>query len=76
MAPAVSCVMEYGTTPPLLTHPIVGLMPTRLLADDGERTELIVSVPIPTMPKSAAIAAPVPPEEPPGVLVRSYGLSV
>ena len=34
----------------------------------------MVSLPIPTMAKLAAILAPVPPDEPPGVRVRSYGL--
>jgi len=42
-----------------------------LLADEGERMEFTVSVPMPRMPKLAARAAPVPPLEPPGVRVRS-----
>jgi hypothetical protein len=42
-----------------------------LHAEAGERTELTVSVPIPKAAKFAAMAAPVPPLEPPGVLVRS-----
>ena len=54
-----------------LTAPTVGLMPTRLLAEAGDRIELTVSVPMPSSPKFAASAAPVPPLEPPGVLVRS-----
>jgi len=37
-------------------------------------TEFMVSVPIPSIAKFAATEAPVPPEEPPGVRVRSYGL--
>ena len=57
--------------PSRLTSPIVGRMPTRELADDGERIELIVSVPIPATPKLAARPAPVPPDEPPGVRVWS-----
>lgn len=36
--------------------------------------EFMVSVPIPSIAKFAATEAPVPPEEPPGVRVRSYGL--
>ena len=46
-------------------------MPTHEQADDGERIELIVSVPMPTAAKLAATPAPVPPLEPPGVLDRS-----
>ena len=33
-----------------LTSPMVGRMPTREQAEEGERIELIVSVPMPTMP--------------------------
>jgi hypothetical protein len=47
----------------------------RTIAESSARiTEFIVSVPIPTKAKFAAILAPVPPEDPPGVRVRSYGL--
>ena len=46
-------------------------IPTRLLAEEGERTELMVSVPSPMMPILQAMEAPVPPEEPPGVRVGS-----
>src|SRR5687767_3050905 len=45
-----------------LTKPTVGLIPTRLLAEAGERIELMVSVPTPINPKFAASPAPVPPE--------------
>ena len=41
------------------------------VAEEGLRMELMVSVPIPIRPMLAAMAAPVPPEEPPGVRVRS-----
>ena len=71
MGPAVSCVKEYGTIPARLTRPTVGRIPTKLLADAGERIELIVSVPRPITPIFDAIVAPVPPEEPPGVRVGS-----
>ena len=57
--------------PVRLTRPRVGRMPTRLLALDGERMEFTVSDPVPAVAKLAATAAPVPPEEPPGVRVRS-----
>src|SRR5258706_189868 len=60
-------------TPARLTNPRVGRMPTRLLAEAGERTDWPVSLPRPSTAKLAAIAAPVPPLEPPGVRVRSYG---
>nr|WP_276202824.1 hypothetical protein [Geminicoccus roseus] len=46
-------------------------MPTKLWAEAGERIECPVSLPVPTMPKLAAIDAPVPPLKPPGVPVRS-----
>ena len=52
---------------------MVGRIPTRLLAEEGERTELMVSVPSPMMPILQAMEAPVPPEEPPGVRVGRYG---
>jgi hypothetical protein len=42
-------------------------MPTKLFAEAGERIEFNVSEPVPTVAKLAANAAPVPPEEPPGV---------
>jgi hypothetical protein len=54
-------------TPVRLISPRVGRMPTRLLADAGERMEFTVSEPVPTVEKLAAKATPVPPEEPPGV---------
>ncbi len=50
-------------------------MPTRLLAEAGERIDCPVSLPVPSTPMLAAIATPVPPLEPPGVRVRSYGFS-
>src|SRR6516225_7389666 len=62
--------------PARLRSPLVGRIPTRLLADAGERIELTVSLPVPATARLAATAAPVPPLEPPGVRVRSYGLSV
>ncbi|MNT12281.1 hypothetical protein D3C72_1472040 [compost metagenome] len=67
----VSCVSPQGTSPARLTRPMVGRRPTRLLAEAGERMELTPSVPMPSRPKLAAMPAPVPPLEPPGVRVRS-----
>ena len=57
--------------PRRLTSPRVGRMPTRLLAEAGERIDWPVSLPVPASPNPAAIAAAVPPLEPPGVRVRS-----
>src|SRR5271167_194257 len=70
--PTASCVNETGITPARLISPRVGRKPTRPLAEDGERIEFTVSEPVPTVAKLAAKAAPVPPEEPPGVRDSSY----
>ena len=56
--------------PSLLINPRLGLKPTKLHAEAGDRTELMVSVPIPIIPKFAATEARAP-LEPPGVLVKS-----
>lgn len=55
---------------------VEGRNPTIPQAEAGERSELTVSVPQPTSAKRAAIAAAVPPDEPPGVLEASYGFRV
>ena len=55
-----------GTIPSRLNKPCVGLSPAMPLAVVGPRTDPPVSVPIPNCAKAAAIAAPVPPEEPAG----------
>ncbi len=62
--------------PDLEMKPRVGRMLNRLLALAGLRREFTVSVPVPNTAKEAAMAAPVPPELPPGVRVKSYGLRV
>ena len=64
IGPAISARKLSGTTPVRLTKPMVERMPTRLWCDDGPRIELPVSVPNPTAPKLAAIAAAVPPLDP------------
>ena len=46
--------------PARLTSPIVGLIPTRPFAAEGQTMEPSVSVPTPTAAKLAATAAPVP----------------
>ena len=45
-----------------------------MLGIAGDRIDWPVSLPVPSTARLAAIAAPVPPLEPPGVRVRSYGL--
>ena len=67
MGPAVSWVCEMGTMPLRLTSPTVGLSPTRPVADAGQTIEPSVSVPTPTAARLAAMAAPVPEEEPQGL---------
>ena len=64
-------VQLQNRLPARLTRPRVGRIPTRLLADAGERIDWPVSLPVPSTPKFAAIDAPVPPLDPPGVRVRS-----
>src|SRR4030088_2825809 len=69
----VSWVNDTGTRRSRLINPRVGGSPTKLVAEAGERMEPPVSEPVPAAAKFGATAAPVPPEDPPGVLVRSYG---
>ena len=64
--PAMSCVCDSGITPDRLTSPCVGRSPTRLPNAAGMRIEPQVSEPQPTAAKLAAMAAPVPPLDPPG----------
>ena len=65
IGPAVSRTLLSGTTPVRETRPTVGRNPASALCAAGMRTLPPVSVPIPTTPKLAASAAPVPPDEPP-----------
>ncbi len=55
---------------------MVVLRPAIPLAVDGPRTDPPVSVPRPAIANAAAIAAPVPPEDPEGVRVGSCGLRI
>src|ERR1700693_4558306 len=71
IGPMVSWVKDTGTIPSRLIKPRVGRSPTKLVADAGERIQPPASAPGPATAKLAATAAPVPPEDPPGVLVRS-----
>ena len=72
----MSCVFDNGTIPVPLARPRVPRSPTRLLLEAGIRIDPHVSLPIPAAAKFAAIAAPVPPLDPPGARDRSYGLRV
>ena len=74
--PAISWVCERGTTPSRLDRPSVPRSPTRLLCIDGIRMDPQVSLPMPAAEKLAAMAAPVPPLEPPGFRDVSYGFRV
>ncbi len=76
MGPPMSFLRYRGMIPSRLVRPIVERIPTRPLCDEGPRIELPVSVPSPTTPRFADIAAAVPPLDPAGTLVRSYGLRV
>jgi hypothetical protein len=67
IGPPMSCVVESGMMPVRLASPCVPRMPARLLWDAGMRIEPQVSLPMPTAAKLAAMAAPVPPLEPPGL---------
>src|SRR5687767_13489407 len=63
-------------TPDLVTRPGVGRMPTVLFHVLGRRIEANPSCPIATVPKFAVIPAAGPPDDPPTVRSRSYGLRV
>src|SRR5580704_2338099 len=76
IGPIASWVSETGMIPARLTRPLVGRKPTKALAEAGDRIEFTVSLPVPASARFAATAVAVPPLEPPGVRVRSYGLSV
>ena len=62
--------------PSRLISPRVGRRPTMPVAEAGERIDWPVSLPVPSTAKFAAMAAPVPPLDPPAVRVRSYGFLV
>src|SRR4051812_18285022 len=62
--------------PSRLDSPSVPRRPHRLFSDEGFLIDPHVSVPIPAAAKLAATAAPVPPLDPPGLRVGSYGLRV
>src|SRR6516165_4050302 len=57
-----------------LTRPGVGLNETTSFQAPGRRIDANVSSPIATVEKFAVVAHPEPPDEPPTVRSRSYGL--
>ena len=67
IGPVLSWLWAMGMTPPRLCSPIVGLMPTRQLRDDGPTMEPSVSEPIVATARLAAAPAPEPELDPPGV---------
>src|SRR5439155_23855970 len=76
IGPAVSCECEIGMMPARLTSPTVGLIPTRLHTADGHRIDPSVSVPIATVHRLAAVAAPEPDDDPHGLRSSEYGFFV
>jgi len=59
--------MGDGDIPERLTKPIVGLIPTIPLNDEGEMIDPSVSVPMATAQRLAATAAPEPELDPEGL---------
>src|SRR5215831_3324321 len=76
MGPALSSTHDSGSTPALLTRPYVGFRPTHPHREAGIRMLPPVSVPVVATARPAAIAAPDPPLEPPGITSRFHGLWV
>ena len=72
--PTVSWVWEMGTTPPRLTSPTVGLIPTTPLTFAGQTMLPSVSLPRDTAVKFPAAAAADPELEPQALRSREYGL--
>src|SRR5688572_16661385 len=60
MGPGRSWVAPFGITPARLTMPCVATMPTALQLAEGCCTEALLSVPIASPAKYAAMAAPLP----------------
>jgi hypothetical protein len=71
MGPVTSWLWAIGTTPERLVSPRVGLIPTRLLFDDGQTIDPSVSVPRAAAARLAAGAAPDPELEPQGLWSRT-----
>src|SRR5688572_19427576 len=76
IGPAVSWLWLIGTTWVRLTKPTVGLKPTIPLTLAGQVIEPSVSVPIAAQARPAAIAAPLPEDEPQALRSVACGLRV
>src|SRR6185369_16849212 len=76
IGPGESVDEAIATTPYRLTLPYVGLRPTVPHHAAGWRMEPAVSEPIAAIDMSAATAAALPPEDPPGKCSVLRGLSV
>ena len=74
IGPAVSKERASGTMPSRLSSPSEGFRPAMPFEVVGPRTDPPVSVPMPTCANQAAMATPVPPDDPDGVRVKSCGL--
>ena len=70
IGPAVSCDSAIGMMPVRDTSPTVGLSPTMPQMGAGQTIDPSVSVPMPIAARLAAIAAPVPDEDPQGLRSR------
>src|SRR5262245_46731709 len=73
IGPALSWLCAMGMTPALLMRPIVGLIPTTPLVEDGPTMDPSVSVPMVAVEKLAEAAAPDPELEPLGMRSSAYG---
>src|SRR3954471_24509103 len=76
IGPAVSRIELSGTTPVRDTAPTVGRRPAKAACAAGLRTGPPLTAPTPTAPNLAAVAAQVPPDEPPVANAVLYGLRV
>src|SRR6478735_719606 len=76
IGPAVSWVAEIGIIPDRLSKPTVGLIPTIPQNEAGAIMEPSVSVPMATVQKLAATAAPEPELDPQGFRSRLTGFFV
>src|SRR5207302_6695520 len=76
IGPVLSSSQDSARTPALLTRPYVGFRPTQPHSDAGIRMLPPVSVPVVAAARPAAIAAPEPPLDPPGIASTFHGLCV
>ena len=65
IGPAVSRVDDIGIIPDLLTLPMGGFIPTKELAEEGDKIDPDLSDPEETDVKFDAVAAPLPQLHPP-----------